>query len=331
MSAGSEIEPLRPELAASAKLVQESISDGFLAAGRELNRIRPHLKHGELRPYLEATGVSRGMAWHLMRGAKAVDEGRVPEGLSLRGTLKAIADARETDDQMSSALDISDETEPVEPVESLPEPEPEPEPDPEPAPEPNPIPPDMEARINACLDDQDRLPADLAKMRGNAQNLMDGRMDPEKFLARWERTPPAPAPEPVTPVEPIVVTDVTDRPAPETHTERAVVEKPERPLSRTHKLQDRVQQLETELAEAQHLFEFSKQDLEQEVTVLRDELKQLRGEASAVGGGTAWAEVRKLQAEKRSYQAEMMRWQAKYEDERRLANALKRQLKKYIG
>ena len=76
---------------------------------------------------------------------------------------------------------------------------------------------------------------------------------------------------------------------------------------------------------------FDKEDLQQQIKTLSDELQQHLGETSKVGGGTAWAEVRKLQAEARSFQSSMMVWQQKFEDERRRAKALERELKKLTG
>ena len=92
-----------------------------------------------------------------------------------------------------------------------------------------------------------------------------------------------------------------------------------------------LERVEAELAEAKRetqLLLFDKEDLQQQIKTLSDELQQHLGETSKVGGGTAWAEVRKLQAEARSFQSSMMVWQQKFEDERRRAKALERELKK---
>ena len=181
------------------------------------------------------------------------------------------------------------------------------------------IDPAVRARMDACLDDTSRSDADLRLMRGNLLNVIDGMLAPLLFLERWERASAAP----------VVATPLPDEPEPPT--EQAVVVTEKEPKPTPGELLERV---EAELAEAnreKQLLLFDKEDLQQQIKTLSDELQQQLGETSKVGGGTAWAEVRKLQAEARSFQSSMMVWQQKFEDERRRAKALERELKKLTG
>ena len=164
-----------------------------------------------------------------------------------------------------------------------------------------------------------RSDADLRLMRGNLLNVIDGMLPPALFLERWERASAAP----------VVVTPLPDDPEPAT--EQAVIANPKEDKPTPGELLERV---EAELAEANRetqLLLFDKEDLQQQIKTLTDELQQHLGETSKVGGGTAWAEVRKLQAESRSFQSSMMVWQQKFEDERRRAKALERELKNLKG
>ena len=79
--------PVTRELRASAEAVRGHLRAGFLHAGRELSRAKLTCEHGEWLPYLELCAVPVRCAQRMMRAAKAVDAGEVPEDLSLRATL----------------------------------------------------------------------------------------------------------------------------------------------------------------------------------------------------------------------------------------------------
>ena len=86
--------PVSRELRASAEVVRTQLRAGFLHAGRELSRAKKLCEHGEWLPYLELCAVPARWAQMMMRAARAVDAGEVPEDLSLRATLATVADKR---------------------------------------------------------------------------------------------------------------------------------------------------------------------------------------------------------------------------------------------
>lgn len=91
------VNTLRPELRASAAVVEVNLRAAarlFLLAGRELRAAKAECRHGEWGQFLQALKLPASTARALMRAAKAVDDGLVPEGRSLRATLAALADER---------------------------------------------------------------------------------------------------------------------------------------------------------------------------------------------------------------------------------------------
>ena len=101
-SDGNPVNHLRPELRLSIEAVKGHIraahdhvlgaANSFVRAGLELHDAKDACKHGEWLPFVAACGLSERKAQSLMQAAAAVDSGRAPEGLSLRQTLKLIAD-----------------------------------------------------------------------------------------------------------------------------------------------------------------------------------------------------------------------------------------------
>ena len=271
------------------------------------------LREGGFQGVLRRSGIPNSTGYQLVELAR-----RYPEVSSV-----------ETYPTVAAALQAPPDEEPEQPELSEAPAEPTAVPEPESlsqerrlteqAPTADDIDPAIRARMDACLDDTSRSDADLRLMRGNLLNVIDGMLPPALFLERWERAQAAP----------VVVTPLPDEPEPPT--EQAVIANPKEPKPTPGELLERV---EAELAEAnreKQLLLFDKEDLQQQILTLTDELQQHLGETSKVGGGTAWAEVRKLQAEARSFQSSMMVWQQKFEDERRRAKALERELKKLTG
>lgn len=99
------------ELRQSAEAVHahlRSAGRSFLLAGRELRAAKDRTSHGEWQHFLAYLEIPDSTARALMRAAKAVDDGVVPEGRSLRVTLKDLADHRREKRQRVSVLDTTD-------------------------------------------------------------------------------------------------------------------------------------------------------------------------------------------------------------------------------
>ena len=162
-----------------------------------------------------------------------------------------------------------------------------------------------------------RSDADLRLMRGNLLNVIDGMLPPALFLERWERASSRARGGNAVARQPGTAHRSGSRREPEggqAHAWRT----PGARRGRAGGSKPRKAACSCS----------TKKTSSSRSKTLTDELQQHLGETSKVGGGTAWAEVRKLQAEARSFQSSMMVWQQKFEDERRRAKALERELKK---
>ena len=92
------------ELQASAAAVRAHVATGFLAAGRELVRVRPTIRRGQWRDYLEVCGFGRGQAAErrarrLMEATRNVEAGIAAPDMSLRAAIEAGKDDDAEEDQ----------------------------------------------------------------------------------------------------------------------------------------------------------------------------------------------------------------------------------------
>jgi len=82
---------LSPTLGDLARAFRDATARSADTMGRILVRARRVAKRGEWLPFLEAAGIRERAAQKLMRFVELTDEGRNPEGLSMRALLEAEA------------------------------------------------------------------------------------------------------------------------------------------------------------------------------------------------------------------------------------------------